>query len=346
MNVLLVVTRKKEDSSTVSEQEIENLNIHLDSIESFYCQKYQDSIEQAQKMEDQKKALVADMKEAIVKVQEKDDAILLIDSFEALERNIPSIEVLNKSKVPFRVLDFPNLTMYNIDLLRQLLNYQSTIKGKKIAEGLKARRQGGGTIGNPTISSQRNIDKATYRRKDLAYTNEANTIARLKIADLREQEMNFNQIAHHLNDANLKTRRGGKFHAKGVERLFDMQTEISERFAVDDNQEPLIDVLRKTSENSELLTQIYNYKNYQDQIYFKINSPSEEATFRYTIRDNKRTIVYEGQPEQTDDTVTIEVGEALLLPGIYYLEVTCTDRIETTRVYRAFYIKKEVLGKN
>lgn len=351
MNVLLVLTKDKTKEKDKSLPDIpgnvmDALNINLDKLTPFYCDNYRQSVSQDLKVEDQKRALVIDMKKAISEVQNLEDPVLLIDSFEALERNIASIDVLNNSEVKFRILDFPNLTKDNILLLRQLLAYQSEIKGKKIAKGLKVRRQEGGLIGNPTIASQKNIDKATYRRKELAYTNEANKVARLKIEELKNQDMNFNQIAHFLNDTTkLRTRRGGKFHAKGVERLYEMQAEIKDRFVHDENQEPLIDVLRKSSDATEVLTQIYNYKNYQDRLSFKINPPSEGATFKLTIRDNKGGVVYDDPVELTNNEIDIEVGEALLLPGIYYLELACFNGDETTRIYRAFYIKEEVLGK-
>jgi len=149
-------------------------------------------------------------------------AVLVIAKLDRLSRDIAFIANLQKSEVDFICCDMPDANTLTVGMMAVLAQYERELISERTKAGLKAAKNKGIKLGNPTLRFVRNTDtsQATTVRSQNA---QARNRQLLDIIEEFENEnkssMTLEQIATALNETGYRTTRGYEFTKTQVSRI-------------------------------------------------------------------------------------------------------------------------------
>lgn len=157
-------------------------------------------------------------------------AILLVKTLDRISRDLHFITALEKSEVAFRIVDMPtadSFTLHIYGALGQRERELISVRTRAALWSLKTRgitKKGlpyvAGKVENFSDAGRAKGAEASAKvRSNKA--GEHNRLIAPMINAYRGKGMSFAVVADRLNQENLKTRRGGKWSAMAVKRVFD-----------------------------------------------------------------------------------------------------------------------------
>lgn len=286
---------------------------------------------------------VSQFKEAFLKLSRKAEKIgrtLVIESYKDISGELDILKRLLTVN-NFIVKDFPDLEKTYLPVLIRHISLEKAIHGKKISKAMKRRKQAGGAVGNPLITKYAK-EGAVKKRKHQALFHPSNIEAAENIFQLlREDKYNNSQIANELNKRNIKTRRGGKFFSKSVERIIDKYRELKSNFELNNELERKIRISHKSSKFS-----VEGLKdNYERDASFKITISNHQDPIKVKILDNHfNNVLIDDHLKVDKDKMIIDfnnqtIGDIIhLIPGRYYFLITSDDTDQWTRFCQSFTV--------
>ena len=294
-----------------------------------------------------------------IEFAQHNNVVLVISRFSIIPKKAVYFEWLRESKVEFKILDCPGLQQ-NPDELNGIiifLKMTALQKSNKITSALRKRKKQGKELGNPKIKMQEIQQLAKNKRMKMALQDENNTKARKRIVALHEEEkLNFNRIAEQLNKEGFKTRRGKQFHAKSVQRLYDSQKFLKERF--NKKKEKEIKGLFERKDEYNVLTQQYldnstlperiqvvgiePDRNYDD--YLELDFGKElDYPVELTIADNQGKIVLKEKIKKGERKYLIDLlKDNRFLPGLHYVRLVAQKK-EYLSIFQPINVMKDLL---
>ena len=149
-------------------------------------------------------------------------AALVIAKLDRLSRDIAFVANLQKSKVEFICADMPNANTLTVGMMSVLAQYEREMISERTKAGLKAAKNKGIKLGNPTLDLVRNTDtsRATAVRSQNAQARNKQLIEIiLEIERDNTSTMTLSEIAGALNEAGYLTARGFYFTKTQVSRI-------------------------------------------------------------------------------------------------------------------------------
>lgn len=148
-------------------------------------------------------------------------AVLLIAKLDRLSRNVAFIANLMESGVEFVACDMPTANRFTLHIFAALAEQEREMISARTKEALRAYKSRGGTLGKPENLTPEARAKGTRALMDNARKDEHNRKAAAMIARLREKGLSYRAVADELNRLGFTARRGGKFTAMQVKRLWE-----------------------------------------------------------------------------------------------------------------------------
>lgn len=167
----------------------------------------------------QRPQLVAAMAEA-----RRVGSTLLIAKLDRLSRNASFILALRDSGVNFVCCDMPDANTLTVGLFAVLAQHEREIISKRTKAALAAKKVRGFKLGTPQNMTPEITQQGQAAMQRNARQHPANQQAALLVDLLRAQGQTLWQIAHRLNVAGYRTRRGKEFRATTVQRLLLVST--------------------------------------------------------------------------------------------------------------------------
>ncbi|KAA6351445.1 DNA-invertase hin [termite gut metagenome] len=150
------------------------------------------------------------------------NAILIVAKLDRLSRSVSFISNLTDSNVDFVCCDFPSANKFTIHLFSSVAQYERELISTRTKAALKAKREQGFKLGNPTACFTSEMrEKAVSVKKDKANENQNNTRAKGMIQKLLQERKTQTQIARYLNDNGFQTSKSKAFTSKAVARLIE-----------------------------------------------------------------------------------------------------------------------------
>ena len=152
----------------------------------------------------------------------KHRASLLVQKVDRLSRDLEVLARIVKDKqVPVKVACLPNADNFQIHLFGCLAAQEREFISQRTKAALTAAKARGVKLGNP-----KNLEEFNRTRKDQArsFACEHSNL----IWSLRSKGRTLREICEVLNDAGIKTPRGGLFHPVQVTRILRRSVEIKE----------------------------------------------------------------------------------------------------------------------
>lgn len=149
---------------------------------------------------------------------------LLIAKLDRLSRNASFIfklrDELQAAGVGFIACDMPEANTLTIGIMATMAQHEREIISKRTKEGLAEAKRNGKELGNPENLTDEARAKAHRSISKKARTAKAVRHAYHFIKPLREAGESYNAIAKQLNAEGYRTRKGKKFHASQVMRIW------------------------------------------------------------------------------------------------------------------------------
>lgn len=148
-------------------------------------------------------------------------ATLLIAKLDRLSRNRRFLLELADSKLDFVCVDMPEANSLTVGILACMADYERQLISERTKAALKAAKQRGVTLGNPTLSVVRNTDTSKAQATWKATTSARRTEVREVCLELIQEhgDMPTRKLAEHLNSAGYKTVTGKAWSATQVWRI-------------------------------------------------------------------------------------------------------------------------------
>lgn len=175
------------------------------------------------------------LNEAIRTAKEK-NATLVIAKLDRLSRNASFIFALRDAKIDFVAVDMPDANSLTIGIMAVLAQDERERTSKRTKDALKAKKARanvkgtkehqkfvttGRVLGTPENLTSEARAKGMQVRISKAANKASNRQAIAMIENLRKDGLSMQKIADRLNSLEMKTSRGGKFHASTVKMLLD-----------------------------------------------------------------------------------------------------------------------------
>jgi hypothetical protein len=266
----------------------------------------------------------------VIDMASSESLFIAVTHFAILPNKPEIFEVLRQSEVDFMIMDYASLNQDGLKVLIDFLKIQSTEKSKSIVEGLEKKKAQGHKLGNPNITDKTVQEPAKMMRRLLAFRNPNNVNARRRLVELLEKEgreLNFSQLAQELNEDGYKTRRGKKFQAKSVQRLYDSVSEIRSMFSPNEKYEPLVlagDNLigRKNSDAPTIGPIPLNTVAFENNLLVIRFEKILNQEVHITIANNKDAVIYEEAIGGRKMEYRIDLlNDYKFLPGLYYIRL-------------------------
>lgn len=146
-------------------------------------------------------------------------AILVIAKLDRLARNVAFIANLMETKTEFVAVDLPDANELTIHIMAAMAQHERKMISARTKAALAAAKARGTTLGgfrgvvvNQALGTQTNADRA----REWAQGGVGK-----EVADMKARGWSLWEIAHHLNDLGVKTRRGGDWQATTVKRVLE-----------------------------------------------------------------------------------------------------------------------------
>jgi DNA invertase Pin-like site-specific DNA recombinase len=157
----------------------------------------------------------------------KHKATLVIAKLDRLARNVAFIANLMEAGTDFVAVDMPEANKLVLHIMAAMAQHEreaiSTRTKAALAAAKLRGKQLGGFRGGPSVDQAKGTQANAERAKEWAQGD----IGR-EVADMKARGWSMWEIAHHLNDLGVKTRRGGEWQATTVKRVLDKQTQAGE----------------------------------------------------------------------------------------------------------------------
>ena len=150
----------------------------------------------------------------------KEGATLIIAKLDRLTRSVHFLSTLQKSKVNFFCLDFPDASPLVLNIMVSVAEFEVTRIRSRIKKGLEQAKREGKVLG----ASQETLKKATQASINVRKANaeEFRRSIRKEISEIQKsskKKLNHQAIADRLNRKKIGTRRGGIWYAESVRRV-------------------------------------------------------------------------------------------------------------------------------
>ncbi len=282
---------------------------------------------------------------------------LVISNPDIISKDIACLKLLKESNINFHVVDNNAITKRSLNYLIPFLEQQTKQKSEKIKEGLEEIKSISRSLGNPRLKESGAHINASHGRIRKAMKDPLNFKIRQRIQQLKEEEgYSFNQIAKDLNESDLNSRRGKKFYAKTVIRLYNTSRKLVKYFEPIPMYENYLSSsqirrLQNNKMSDELESNdIINWpadNNFNELIEIKFRKKTE-TPLHLSLINHKDVAVFEKKYQSGESYISIDIDKQKnLYPGIYYLKLTkIKDTGETVDSFRSLFINKEVLVKH
>lgn len=152
----------------------------------------------------------------------KHGATLVIAKLDRLARNVAFVSNLMESGVEFVAADFPTANRLTVHILAAVAEHEREMISQRTKVALAAAKARGTVLGgfrgvsvDQAMGTEANATKAReWAQGDLGQ----------EITKMRGMGWSLWEIAHHLNDMGVKSRRGGEWQAISVKRVLDKVT--------------------------------------------------------------------------------------------------------------------------
>jgi len=155
----------------------------------------------------------------------KHKATLVIAKLDRLARNVAFIANLMEAGTDFIAVDMPEANKLVLHIMAAMAQHEREAISARTKAALAAAKARGKVLGgfrgvsvDQALGTQANAQKA----KEWAQGEIGQ-----EIADMKARGWSLWEIAHHLNDLGVKTRRGGEWQATTVKRVLDQQAKAA-----------------------------------------------------------------------------------------------------------------------
>lgn len=149
----------------------------------------------------------------------KHKARLIIAKLDRLARNVAFIANLMEAGTEFVAADMPDANELTIHIMAAMAQHERKAISARTKAALAAAKARGKVLGGFRGVS---VDQATGTRANAQKAAEwAQGAIGQEVADMKARGWSLWEIAHHLNDLGVKTRRGGEWQATTVKRVLD-----------------------------------------------------------------------------------------------------------------------------
>jgi DNA invertase Pin-like site-specific DNA recombinase len=152
-------------------------------------------------------------------------AVLVVAKLDRLARNVAFLANLQESRVRFIAADMPEANELTVHIMAAVAQAERQVIASRTRDALTAAKARGVRLGNPNgAAALRRAGKGNAASREAAAAN-ADAFAR-DVADavheLRSAGVtSLEKMAAALNDRQIETPRGGRWHAMTVKRLFE-----------------------------------------------------------------------------------------------------------------------------
>lgn len=149
-------------------------------------------------------------------------AVFLVAKSDRLMRNVAAGSAFLESGIPFMAADSPDASRMELHIRLVIAEQEAAMISERTRAALAARKARGLSMGNAhaLTDETRALGPAKQRQEATAWEAQPRALAQL----LRKQDTPLAAIAHALNDASFRTRRGGLWSAAQVKRMLDRVT--------------------------------------------------------------------------------------------------------------------------
>lgn len=149
----------------------------------------------------------------------KHKARLIIAKLDRLARNVAFIANLMEAGTEFVAADMPDANELTIHIMAAMAQHERKAISARTKAALAAAKARGKVLGGFRGVS---VDQATGTQANAQKAAEwAQGAIGQEVADMKARGWSLWEIAHHLNDLGVKTRRGGEWQATTVKRVLD-----------------------------------------------------------------------------------------------------------------------------
>lgn len=155
----------------------------------------------------------------------KHKATLVIAKLDRLARNVAFIANLMEAGTDFVAVDMPEANKLVLHIMAAMAQHEREAISARTKAALAAAKARGKVLGgfrgvsvDQSLGTQANAQKA----KEWAQGEIGQ-----EVADMKARGWSLWEIAHHLNDLGVKTRRGGEWQATTVKRVLDQQAKAA-----------------------------------------------------------------------------------------------------------------------
>jgi len=201
-----VSTKGQGDSGLGLEAQERDINLYLDN----YAQEPFEVIAEFIEVASGTKTERPKLKEAI-ELSRKTKATILVSKLDRISRDVEQIAGLIK-RVDFKVAQFPNADKFMLHIYAALAEQERDFISLRTREALKAAKARGVVLGGARPEANKRHEAV----KKLADANAKRVMP--IIVDARKLGKSFRDIAKVLNDLEVKTAKGGKWHHQTVKR--------------------------------------------------------------------------------------------------------------------------------
>ncbi len=264
---------------------------------------------------------------------------IVIKHYYFLSKNVEVLELLSKGEVAFTIEDYQELNIKGIKFILKHIQLEREAFGKQISEKLRRRSEAGLHVGNPEITKKAK-ESASRQRVRLALFDPINIKMAQMIASHRSIKNNFNAIATEFNSQGMKSRRGGNFYAKSVERIFKRYEAIEGNFTTNPHFSKRS--TKAAAKGLKLLEWKDTYE-FDEQIQFICTMPKQiNFTIQINIYNwkNKKPIYSTKHEDAAKNRFLLPIEKALFLfPGQHYLELIGPNQ---ARIVRPFIVASSI----
>ena len=152
----------------------------------------------------------------------KHKATLVIAKLDRLARNVAFIANLMEAGTDFVAVDMPEANKLVLHIMAAMAQHEReaiSSRTKAALAAAKARGQKLGGFRGVSVDQAKGTQAAAQRAREWAQGEIGQ-----EVASMKARGWSLWEIAHHLNDLGVKTRRGGEWQATSVKRVLDKQS--------------------------------------------------------------------------------------------------------------------------
>jgi DNA invertase Pin-like site-specific DNA recombinase len=151
---------------------------------------------------------------------EEQDAVLIVARLDRLTRSVHFLSCLQKSKVQFIALDFPEANPLVLNIMVSVAEFEAVRIRERVVKGLEQARREGKRLG----ASKKTLHKATRRASEVRSQRASRFRQGIreeieKIIKSSRTELTNQMIADRLNRKRIQTRRGSIWYPESVRRV-------------------------------------------------------------------------------------------------------------------------------